>query len=239
MKASICMSTFQKAAWLERTLDSIFSQFPSFDFDVIVVDDGSHDETKEVCLSRTNMTYIEIQRELSYRNPSVARNVAYKAARGEVIICQSDDVLHGSSDTIERLVTELRPKNFNIATVYNTDENGKGVPHEGYLLTGSTCPRPFFFLGSVFRSDLYKVGGNDERYTGPGYDDNAFGNALIYGIGLHPVFTDVVGYHIDHPRPINLGALVQPSKKLYEHLLKEQQHGRESWFSKGAPWEMT
>ena len=236
MKASICLATFKKSALLADVLNSIISQIIPFDYEIIVVDDANDSDTADVCKIFLHVKLIQVDREPVYRNPSVARNIAYRQAVGEVVICQSDDVIHITPNSVERLVTELQPKTFSIATVYNTDKQGKGIPWEGYLLTGATCKRPFFFLGALLRSDLYAAGGNDERYANPGYDDDAFGNALIHGLGLTANYVDVVAHHIDHERPANLAALVEPSKQQYLKFYDEQTKGLRSWLSPNAPW---
>jgi glycosyltransferase involved in cell wall biosynthesis len=236
MRASICLATFKKPDLLADVLNSIAVQEIPFDYEIIVVDDGNDKATENVCKNFPQVKLIQVKRDPVYRNPSVARNLAYREARGDVVICQSDDVIHITLNSVERLVLELQPKTFSIATVYNTDKQGHGIPWENYLLTGPTCQRPFFFLGVLLRSDLYAVGGNDERYTSPGYDDDAFGNALVYGLGLKANYVDVVGHHIDHERPNNLGVLVEPSKQQYQQFYSEQVKGLRSWLSPGAPW---
>lgn len=218
MKCSICIATYDRAAILKKTLDSIFAQQPLFTFEVIVVDDGSPSgDTGKLCLSYP-VKYSFIERNNGYRNPSIARNLAYKQAVGEVIICQSDDTYH-SDGAIQRLVEELEPKTFVIATVYNVNGNGQAVAPNPWgprfkQFTGPQMPRPLFFLGCLFREDLYAVGGNDEEFTRPGREDVWFADCLINGLGLQPKYSRVIGYHQDHPRPA-LTSHYAASKELY------------------------
>ena len=242
MECSICIATFNKPAWLAKTLESIFRQNPSFDFEVIVVDDGSvNGDTDNICRRYDRLKYIRIDRKPIFRNPATARNKAYKAARGRVVICQSDEVLHANLHTIYRLVTELEPNTFSIATVWNTNSQKKHMPLEQWpkitQLTGPMLKRPLFFLGALLRSDLYKAGGNDELYVAPGREDNAFANTLIYGLGLQPRYVAVEGCHVNHPRPINLHHLCIPSTIRYRERYKNCTERKESWLSPGAPWQ--
>jgi len=238
MKASICLSTYNKASALAKTLESVVSQTPPFEAEVIVVDDGSTDNTKDVCRDYP-VEYHYLDRP-GYCNPAPARNVAYRAARGEVVICQSDDVVHTASDTIERLVDDLRVGRFLIATVINVDGDGNpfaDTQGKGYgdALTVYTSPvrqRPLFFLGSVYRQDLYAVGGNDEDFVGPGYDDDWFAACLINGRGLWADYSsNIVGHHQHHPHTQDYDA-VEKSRRLFDRKVVT-----EYWCSSGGPWD--
>lgn len=233
MRCSIVMSTRDKAEYLARTLDSIYIQHPSFDFEVIVVDDGSTDNTKEICDQYEVSRYIKLDTP-TYRNPSVARNVGYRASKGEIIIAQSDEVVHTNADTIEQLCERLSSNEFLIATVYNYNvSSGKRLQ----LYTGVRCQRPFFFLGSLWKKDLYAVGGCDEEFTNPGFDDDWFGDCLIKGSKLKVRFLgDIIGYHQDHPRPPDIAASTVPSRELYKRKVEMATRGDTPWISSGGPW---
>ena len=238
VKASICLATFNKASYLEKTLESIFCQAPPFIYETIVVDDGSSDSTKYVCSNYSSLTYIRIEREPIYRNPSVARNVAYRHARGDILICQSDEVIHVGNRVIERLVHDLLPNTFSIATVINVSNAKSGTLPNGLQLTGLENQRPYFFLGAIYRSDMYRVGGCDERFTSIGYDDDALANCLMSGLRLSPRYLpDVIGHHQDHPRPNNLSDLMSSSARLYAELCSRRNAGLEPWLSTIAPWQ--
>ena len=238
MECSICIATHNKSEWLDRTLESIVFQRPPFDFEIIVINDNSTDDTAEICDCYSDcIKYKQLIHNKPYRNPAIARNTAYKMARGRVLICQSDEVVHISQDTIEKLVVGLKPNTFTIATVFNTDIEGNIINRPLPILSGPQCQRPLFFLGAVLRSDVYKVGGNDELYTNPAFEDDAFADSLIRGLGLNARYdADVIGHHIDHPRPANLRKLVNPSQMRYKKRQKLCNSGQESWLSPGAPW---
>ncbi len=232
MKCSIVMATYNRVADLDETLRSIISQRPPFDVELIVVDNGS---TPPLAYQR--ITWPEDGRLISvppphHINPAHARNVGMKAATGEVLILQSDEVIHAANDAIERLVNDLRPGEFQIATVWN--KRADGLITAQY--TGRKNQRPFFFLGAVYREDVFAIGGNSEDFIAPGYDDNWFGDCLINGRGLTPVYTEgVIGYHQDHERPENLVGMVEPSRLIYERKVRDAQAGRAAWRG-GEPW---
>jgi SAM-dependent methyltransferase len=231
------MSTYNKPIHLERTLNSIAAQSPPFDYECIVVDDAArHASVAEVCAKFANVTYVPIFRDPGYANPSAARNVGYKCARGDIIIAQSDDVEHITPNTIERLVVDLQPNTFLIATVLNKYLDGKACHRPMPVFTSPEIKRPFFFLGSLFRHNLYAVGGCDGDFTSPAFDDDWFGDCLVHGQKLLPVFSrDIVGHHLDHSRPSDLVQSAAISEKLYHKKVNEaRQTG--CWQSSGGPW---
>ncbi len=229
MRCSIVLATRNKAEYLKRTLRSIKRQDVPFEYEVIVVDDGSTDQTREVC-KRAGVRYIKLENAI-YRNPAAARNVGYRVATGKIIIAQSDEVIHHTPNTIELLCSRLKQGEFLLATVYNYIVK---TQQRKAMYTGKRNKRPFFFLGSLWRKDLYAVGGNDEEFTKPGYDDDWFADCLIRGLGLRPRFTDaVVGHHQDHPRPQGLSHKVLPSKRLWE-----QKRKAGVFVATGGPWKL-
>lgn len=247
MRCSICIATHDKPSLLKNTLRSIFSQpiTDSGDVEVIVVDDRGIGSLNRRTCEAFPVKYLRLEGEPGFRNPARARNVAYREARGEIIICQSDDVMHGY-DAIRRLTTELRRGEFLIATVWNVDDDllpvglrGHGVRGERIkLLTGSDNPRPLFFLGSLWREDLYAVGGNDEDFTVGGREDMWFADCLIKERRLTPRFIDVLGYHQDHDRPADTQEMSDLSAQVYRRKIAESKVTNH-WMASGGPWSMT
>jgi len=90
MLASLIVPTRNKAAFLARTLTSLEHQ--SHDaIEVVIVDDGSEDDTRDVVRAFRALDIRYIRR--AHRGRAAARNAAIRAARGDLLVFCDDDRL--------------------------------------------------------------------------------------------------------------------------------------------------
>ena len=105
---SVIIPAFNSASFLSQTLNSVLSQISSrFQLDVVVVDDGSTDETEKICLSYgARLRYF---RQPHCGFPGTVRNYGLQQARGELVaFLDADDFwLPGS---LERRVEVLESR---------------------------------------------------------------------------------------------------------------------------------
>ncbi len=122
---SIIIPTYNRAHLIRDTLDSVFTQtYPHFE--VIIVDDGSTDNTKEVI----EKTYNSNQR-LRYfykenEERGAARNFGLKVANGQfALFFDSDDLMHRNHlETLNEYIVKLGTVNF-IATKHDWQHKNK------------------------------------------------------------------------------------------------------------------
>jgi len=107
---SIVIPTYNRAALLPRALDSVLAQ-SSGDFECVVIDDGSEDDTDSVVRAYTDSRI----RYESQRNAGVsaARNAGARLATGELLLfLDSDDVL--ARDALERFAEATRTNGWSV-----------------------------------------------------------------------------------------------------------------------------
>lgn len=125
---SIVIPTYNRAALITATLDSVLAQQHD-DFEVIVVDDGSTDETGEVV--RRNYAEDERVRYIRQANAErgAARNRGLKEARAAyVVFFDSDDVMRPAHlSTLASVIDERAGVNF-LATKYEIERDGRQFP---------------------------------------------------------------------------------------------------------------
>jgi len=93
MKASVAICTYNRCGFLKDSIKAVSEQQTDFEYEVLVVDNNSSDDTKSVvedmCRLYSNVRYIhEPNQGLSY-----ARNRALHEAAGEIIAYTDDDGL--------------------------------------------------------------------------------------------------------------------------------------------------
>jgi glycosyltransferase involved in cell wall biosynthesis len=90
--ASVVIPAYNAARWIAATLDSWAAQTDR-DFEVILVDDGSTDQTADIAESYRDRMDIRVLREKPRGAPAGPCNVGTRAARGELILpCDADDM---------------------------------------------------------------------------------------------------------------------------------------------------
>jgi GT2 family glycosyltransferase len=85
---SVVVPTRGRAGYLEVTLDSLRSQDPAVAYELLVVDDGSSDGTREL-LERRDVLFLRLE---PARGLNAARNAGVEATRGELVAFVDDDV---------------------------------------------------------------------------------------------------------------------------------------------------
>lgn len=122
---SILIPTYNRRSLLEETLNSIFKDKASEKVEVIVVDDGSEDETWSYLLFlKERHPNLKIYRHEKNLGVSAARNTALsKATASYIMFLDSDDYL--TEKALSRLLEEIKTKKEEVYLISVWIEKGK------------------------------------------------------------------------------------------------------------------
>ncbi|HDP4336063.1 TPA: poly(ribitol-phosphate) beta-N-acetylglucosaminyltransferase [Staphylococcus aureus] len=95
MKFSVIVPTYNSEKYITELLNSLAKQdFPKTEFEVVVVDDCSTDQTLQIVEKYRNKLNLKVsQLETNSGGPGKPRNVALKQAEGEFVLFVDSDVL--------------------------------------------------------------------------------------------------------------------------------------------------
>jgi glycosyltransferase involved in cell wall biosynthesis len=120
---SIIMPTYNRAEYISEALDSIKRQTFK-DYEIIVIDDGSTDNTKEIVETYKGIRYMY----LDHGGIAWARNTAVKAARGKwLAFLDSDDLW--VDDKLQKQVDYIKA-HPDCRIVYSDFKNFTDIPEE-------------------------------------------------------------------------------------------------------------
>lgn len=169
---SVVIPTYNRAALLKRALDSLVEQTFK-NFEVIVCNDGSTDNTKEVVNSFKGKLNIKYHWEKNWGGPARPRNIGVKLAQAEwIVFLDSDDYC------LPQKLESYLPYLNDYDVIYHdlegikVSKNGGEVKQPVFdnllladgnisLIPSSSCVRKIV---------IEKVGGTDEEIT-PGVED--------------------------------------------------------------------
>jgi len=202
MRATLQLCTYNRAQLLGRVLDACFEQTqPADDYEVVLVDDGSRDDTPRViAAARARATCRFTVIEQPNAGLARARNAGIARAAGERIIFIDDDVLPTPTFVEEHLRSD-RAHPFAIVrgAVINT-ESFERLPAPTWTLANYSGN--FFWTSNVSLplAMLRRVGNFTEAFREYGWEDIELGLRLRFA-GVPGVFNRfAVAFH-HKPRP--------------------------------------
>ncbi len=159
MDASIIIPTYQCEKYISRAIRSALNQnFPKNDFEIIVIDDGSTDNTPNILKSfNKDIKVITFDKN---KGLAAARNSGLRIARGRFVInLDADDYMH--QDLLKVGILFLTLNNDIDAVSFDyiiTDE------HENHIERKS-CKKDPIACGIMFRKEqLIEIGLYDEVF---------------------------------------------------------------------------
>jgi glycosyltransferase involved in cell wall biosynthesis len=183
-KISVVIPTYNRASLLYHSLSSLVRQtIPKSEFEVIVINDGSKDNTHEVCQSfekKLNIKWFSIKNS----GISTAKNIGLFASKAEIVFFFDDDDVAHKNLLSEHIKTHKKFPEESTVVLGNTKWSSrlkityimeyvmnisgelfyyKGMQHEDELdytfFWGgrSSCKRSFLLNNGIF-NQVFKIG---------------------------------------------------------------------------------
>lgn len=169
--ASVIMSVYNGEKYLRESIESILNQTFT-DFEFIIIDDGSTDETKKIIASYQDSRIVFISRANKGLVASLREGI--QKARGKFIARQDDDDV-SEKDRLKKMIEtlEANPEIGLIGSArQNIDEAGNKLDIITMPLSNADirlylCYHNPFCHGSIMfkKSDYVKVGGYEEGFV--------------------------------------------------------------------------
>lgn len=166
---SICIPTYNRKEFILEALDSCFKQTYK-DYEIIIVDDGSTDGTKEL-IESMKASQLKYYYE-PHKGQAASRNRLLELATGKYItFLDSDDLL--IPDVLERLIIPLknRDKTISYGAYMGIDEKGNDIPKKQQKLPKGKITKDLFSFiyvhtcGTLFpKGAIEEVGGFDTSF---------------------------------------------------------------------------
>ena len=236
MKLSIILPSFRRADLLGWGLESIRRQKVTFDYEILVLNDGIPDETESICKRFGADYYFTGQRNINgliWRCPGTVINFGVSIAKAENILIACPEIYLIQDTILQRLTEEVIIGRNTISITKGYDDTaGRFLEHlkqggnwstfspEG--LVGYLHTRYPFCL-CMTKSRFNSIGGYDEEFTGGvGFDDTDFYFRAVKAGIVYSEQLDLEIIHLYHDRCTRAGIdhitynkLLERNKQLY------------------------
>ena len=124
--ASIIVATYNRTSFLKQVINALLNQRTKYKYEIIIINDGSTDNTKEVLNNYTKNHKIKIINLKKNRGPAVARNIGFKTARYPVAIVMDDDCI-ADKNWLDNMFKPFSSKKVGISSHYYVKINGQKI----------------------------------------------------------------------------------------------------------------
>jgi glycosyltransferase involved in cell wall biosynthesis len=201
-KVSVVVATFNRAARVPELIAALEAQtLPHEEFDVIVVDDASSDETADVLAglaanARINLRVIRCERN---RGPAVARNLGWRRSAAPVIAFTDDDC-RPTPRWLEAALERLGRDPAGILQGRTVPDPGKPLERWAKTVQIESFSNRYETCNVFYRTEvLREVGGFDEDMPFFGEDTVLGWTARRLGVGSAFESEAVVHHAITYP----------------------------------------
>lgn len=178
IRFSVVVPTYNRAGLISKSLDSVLAQTYT-DYEIIVVDNGSTDNTLEVLKPYEEKGQIRIIRNPVNQERCVSRNLGFKAATGDFLtLLDSDDLMHTNNLADAAAFIKSNPQYLFFHNLYQVvNEKGEVIYTPRKVKSNKTAIRSISYgnfigcIGVFLAREIYQVYRFDENPAVIGSED--------------------------------------------------------------------
>jgi GT2 family glycosyltransferase len=229
---SVIAPTYQRSGLLRECIQSFDAQVDAPKFEMVVVDDGSTDDTPKVLAELADTRpWLRWSSQPANHGPAAARNAAIRQAAGTMLLFVDDDIVAAPDLLSHHAAQHARAADPHLAVLGRVDWHpsltvtpfmrwldGTGLQfaYDTWLREGPVkVPAAAFYTAnlSVSRALVVESGGFDERFPFAAYEDIELALRLT-DLGLRMEYRpDALAYHL---RAIDLRTFTRRMRKVGE-----------------------
>jgi GT2 family glycosyltransferase len=198
-RVSVAVSTYQRADRLPRLIAGLEAQtMPAEEFEVVVVDDGSTDDTAAVLdrLASSSSLRLRVLRSGANRGPAAGRNLAWRLATAPVVAFIDDDCAP-APDWLAAGVKAIDGGAGAVVGRTIPNPNQQELLDQPFARSVDVSTVRFFEACNIFyrRADLEATGGFDEAFAFPAGEDTDLGLRVTESGAVAAFAPDAVVHH--------------------------------------------
>ena len=188
---SVVIPTWNRKQDLSEAIDSVFMQ-KGAEFEVIVVDNGSEDDTEAYCreLAEHDARFRYFRFEEN-RGITIAENKGLSEARGRIIFCLDDDELIEGDDLFQKVERLEKEQDWDILNIGIQDIHTGRWEHFAFSHHRKSNLHRSFYVnnfgnGTVFikKEVINKIGFFEEVYFRQGHENEYAIRAVLHGFNI-------------------------------------------------------
>lgn len=215
-KVSVVIPCHNYGRFVREAIESVMTQKTSFDYELVVVDDGSSDDSFDVVQEALAPYPVGRVQHIGLGQPAQgvarARNTGISAAKGEYIVCLDADDRLGSSDFLQTLADALdADRSLGIAftglTTINEDGSIVGLSRwpSGYDFDQQASGRNQVPTCCMFRREAWQRAGGYRRQFQPAEDAALWLRIGALGYRAEQVTTAGLFHYRSHDNSLSAG----------------------------------
>lgn len=198
MDVTIIIPIYRRTEWIAQCINKLRAQIFSGYFEIIIVDDGSPNQTEMQRLVESFLAQSEIcikYYRKTHKGPAAARNYGVRVSSGEILCFLDDDSLATREWLREIALPFKNSEKIALVSGLTLSLNRKSslpLLLEKAVYSGKTLATcNIAYKRSIFE----RLGGFDENFTEPSWEDNELGFRAKWAGHLHIYNEKAIVYH--------------------------------------------